>query len=265
MKKSKCSVSPLLAVLAAMITVGCSDGGGQSPERVHSGCARLTEEERTSVCSVPVRAPEYYVEQSHRYFDSLDSTIPPDVRPEYAERVVRWEWPPWLKLTGFGRDSMIFTDLFLKLIPTRIPVRDCRFFPVQPFGRCYVVFDYSGDPCPIYEEFTFNEAGEMTFIEAWTDAPGFLPMLDPADRWGEGPDVNRLSSRIPGLGSPKGRIDLDGEPMQEAASRSKDVADFVTRAKDPVVWWLIEAVKAGPDLFEHGCHPDEPHPRPVFP
>jgi hypothetical protein len=202
-----------------------------------------------------MQTPEYYVEQSHRYFDTLDSTIDPQIRPEYSGLVVRWEWPPWLKLTGFGRDNMILTDLFLKLIPTRIPMRDCRFFQVQPFGRCYVVFDYSGEPCPIYEEFTFNDAGEMTFIEAWTDYPGFLPMADPADRWGEDPDVKRLSTRIPGLGSTDALINLEGPAMHEAASQDADVADFVTHAKAPVMWWVIELFKAGPDLFERGCNP----------
>jgi len=248
----------LLWVALSATTAACGGDSGAKPGSAGAWCAMLPEEDRTSVCSVPVQTPEHYVEQSHKYFDTMDSTIPPEVRPEYAEQVVRWEWPPWLKLTGFGRDNMIFTDLFLKLIPTRIPVRDCRFFPVQPFGRCAVVFEYSGDPCPIYEEFTFNDAGEMTFIEAWTDYPGFLPTTDPADRWGEGPGVNRLSTRIPGLGSPDGRIDLEGEAMREAARRDADVADFVTRARDPVWWWVIELVRAGPDLFERGCHPDGP-------
>ena len=245
----------LSMVLAFMTAAGCRDGGEPGSGAIDPRCTSVSAEEATSVCSTPTHDPGYYVEQSHKYFDTLDSTIPPEVRPEYAELVVRWEWPPWLKLTGFGRDNMIFTDLFLKLIPTRIPVRDCRFFPVQPFGRCTVVFDYSGDPCPIYEEFTFNDAGEMTFIEAWTDAPGFLPMADPADRWGEGPGVNRLSSRIPGLGSADGRIDLEGAAMREAASRDAGVGDFVTRAKDPVVWWVIALIEAGPDLFERGCNP----------
>ena len=45
-----------------------------------------------------------------------------------------------------------------------------------------------------------------------------LPMQDPADVWPEGVKVNRLSTRVPGLGKPDGRIDLDSEAMKPSAS-----------------------------------------------
>ena len=206
-------------------------------------------------CLTPRQTPEYYIEQSEKYFLTMESTVSPLVIPNYAEQVARWEWPPWLLLTGFGRFNLIWTDLLLKLNPTRYAVMDCRAFPVQPFGRCRVVFDYSGELCPIYEEFTFNDQGEITFIEAWTDAPGWLPMDDPDDTWAEGEGVSRLATRIPGLGNEEGRIDLDASWMEEAAGQDADVADFLRRARDPSGAWLKELIEHWPDVAE-GCHPN---------
>jgi len=132
---------------------------------------------------------------------------------------------------------------------------DCRAFPVQPFGRCHVVFDYSGEPCPIYEEFTFNDQGEITFIEAWTDLPGWLPTEDPEDAWAEGKQVNRLSTNVPGLGNKTGLIDLYAPWMEEAAQADADVADFLRRARDPYRSWLQELLEHWQDV-EQGCHPE---------
>ena len=153
------------------------------------------------------------------YFDTMDSDKDRDVIPAYSELVARWEWPPWLKLTGYKREQIIQLDKLLRLYPSVIPERDCRYFDTQPFGRCRVVFYYEsheGQSCPIYEEFTFSEEGEITFIEAWSDLPEFLPMSDPQDIWAEGANVSRLSTRVPGLGNATGRIDLDGSWMLQA-------------------------------------------------
>ncbi|MBZ0253995.1 MAG: hypothetical protein K8I02_11710 [Candidatus Methylomirabilis sp.] len=249
---NRARLSPLL--LAASALAACGGGGSNSAALLPDKCAVTAPEDRLAECSKPTLDPAYYVEQSLKYFDTLDSTVPIDVVPNYSELVARWEWPPWLKLTGYTRDGMILTDILLKLFPTRIPERDCRFFPTQPFGRCYVNFDYDGDPCPIYEEFTFNDAGEMTFIEAWTDYPGFLPMADPADRWGEG-ETSRLATRVPGLGSPDGRIDLESPAMLEAAAADPDVEDFVVHARDPFFTWIADLLAADPDFFAYGCDP----------
>jgi hypothetical protein len=141
--------------------------------------------------------------------------------PEYAELVARWEWPPWLKLTGWTEEGIHATDTLLKLYPSTVPIRDCQAFDVQPFGRCFITFAYEAHenrPCPIYEEFTFNDAGEVTFIEAWSDVDGLRPMAE-GDRWAEGEGVARLSARVPGLGRSDGAIDLHGEAMNEAAGR----------------------------------------------
>ena len=79
-------------------------------------------------------------------------------------------------LTGHRRWSLKL-DRLLLLYPTKVINRKCRGFDVQPFGRCHVTFHYlKGDHLvDIYEEFTFNDAGEITFIEAWTDELGFNP------------------------------------------------------------------------------------------
>jgi len=208
-----------------------------------------------STCLEPVFSDAHYIDQSHLYFNTMDADEDRDVGPDYAERVARWEWPPWLKLTAFGREDIIESDLVLRLYESVIPERDCRAFDVQPFGRCRVTFYYAeheGRGCPIYEEFTFNDQGEITFIEAWSDLVGALPMPSD-DLWAEGEQVRRLSTRIPGLGNAAGRIDLDSLQMAEAAATDPDVADFVTRASDWRAAWLEELGAAGDDLWERGC------------
>lgn len=208
-----------------------------------------------STCLSPTQTDEYYIDQSLRYFDTLDGSADPDSEPTYAELVARWEWPPWLLLTGYGAEFTLMIDEFvLVAMPgTTVPERDCRAFDVQPFGRCVVNFDYEGQGCPIYEEFTFNDEGEITFIEAWSDLPGFAPSDPETDRWAEGEGVNRLSTRIPGLGTAEGRIDPVGEEMTAAGEADPEVADFAARTQDFWAYWLVAYEEAGDDLFERGC------------
>ena len=80
---------------------------------------------------------------------------------------------------------MMKLDFFLTLYPTKVINRVCKGFNVQPFGRCHVTFMYKGHDgrVDIYEEFTFNDQGEITFIEAWTDSPEFFPTDDFSDYW----------------------------------------------------------------------------------
>ena len=242
-RRAHCSPILLLAVITA----------------TGSGCASSTNDERSpdafATALRPQFEPEYYVDQANRYFDTLDTTADADSMPAYSDLVARWELPPWLWLTGYERENMIqTTELAVALDPSTVPTRDCRAFSVQPFARCYVVFEYEEGPCPIYEEFVFNDQGEMTFIEAWSDLPGFLPMPDPeSDPWAEGPNVERLSTRIPGLGNDTGRIDLDSEAMQQAADEDGEIADFVRRAKDFWPSYLKAAGEAGPDYYARGC------------
>ena len=49
----------------------------------------------------PNRPAEYYFHQAKLYFDSLD-TRRNEALPLYAEKLMRYEWSPWLLLTGFG-------------------------------------------------------------------------------------------------------------------------------------------------------------------
>ena len=232
----------LLACLAAL-SVGC----GSETSQGSSADALAT-------ALTPQFPPEYYVDQANKYFDTLDTSADPDNKPSYSELVARWELPPWLWLTGYGRENMVITtDLAVSLDPSTVPTRDCRAFSVQPFARCYIVFEYAEGPCPIYEEFVFNNQGEMTFIEAWSDQPGLLPMPDPDDRWAEGPDVHRLSTKVPGLGNETGLIDLESEGMQRAADEDPEVADFVRRANDFWGTYLEANQEAGPDYDARGC------------
>jgi hypothetical protein len=142
----------------------------------------------------------------------------------------------------------------LQLYPSIVTDRDCRAFDTQPFGRCYVTFYYDsheGLGCPIYEEFTFNDQGEITFIEAWSDVDGLRPMtID--DPWAEDPGVYRLSTQIPGLGNAQGLIDLDGEAMDMAALENADIEDFVYRAENWYSTWFDEYMSSD-DMWATGC------------
>ena len=144
-------------------------------------------ESELSTALKPTFSMEYYAEQSNKYFDTLDTYAPRQSKPRYSKKVIRWEWYPWLKLTGY-KSWMMKLDYFLTLYPTRVINRVCQGFSVQPFGRCHVTFIYKGnhEPVDIYEEFTFNNQGEITFIEAWTDSPDHFPTPDFSDYWAEG-------------------------------------------------------------------------------
>ena len=199
----------------------------------------------------------------------MQTDIPAMVQPNYSSLVIRWEWPPWMLLTGFGKTAMVATDVMLKLNPSKYDMLDCRGFDTQPFCRCHVVFNYSGTLCPIYEEFTFNDYGEITFIEAWSDYESLLPMTSGADSvwdeqeyWGM-KEVNRLSTKIPGLGNANGRVDLDSYCMNEAAEKDKDIAELQKRANDASGYWMKELIKHSKEISQ-GCEPPEGDSYPYF-
>jgi hypothetical protein len=223
-------------------------------ESIHEepGFQDCDEESALAQCLEPTQTDSYYVDQGEKYFFTMESTVSPLVVPNYSEQVVRWEWEPWLLLTGFGEANMIWTDILLKLYPTKYEMMDCRAFETQPFVRCHVVFDYSGHFCPIYEEFTFNDQGEITFIEAWTDHDGLLPVNDSSDYWAEGESVRRLSTKLPGLGNTTGAINLYADWMEEAAIRDADVADFLERARKPYRAYFTELYNHSDDVRQ-GC------------
>lgn len=207
-----------------------------------------------STCLTPTLSAEAYAAAGDGYFDTLSEDGDPDDHPAYADNVVRWEWPPWLLLTGYGAQQIADLDRLVLIGQpgTTVPQRDCRAFDVQPFARCRVVFDYEGKPCPIYEEFTFDAAGRMTWIEAWSDLPGLRPSDADTDPFAEGPDVERLSTRIPGLGT-DAPLDPLSDAMTEAAAEDPDIADFVARTQDFWGTWRETFAAAGDDLYERGC------------
>ena len=205
---------PFARRVSALAVGACGGSGGQDETGdrasatttttavvASADCADAGTRGATAGCLEPTQAPEYYVDQALAYFDTLDVDADPESVPDHHEDVARWEWPPWLLLTGFGRDTMITTSNLLRAgDPSTVPERDCRFFETQPFARCYVEFEYERGPCPIYEEFAFDDSGKMTFIEAWSDLDGLRPTA-PDDPWAESPDFERLSTRVPGLSS----------------------------------------------------------------
>ena len=218
-----------------------------------AGCVNHGTDGATSRCLAPTMDEAYYVDQALRYFDTLDVDADPESVPDYSDLVARWEWPPWLLLTGYGAADMIEVSNGLKVLdPSTVPSRDCRFFPVQPFARCRVEFEYANGPCPIYEEFTFNNQGQMTFIEAWSDLPGLVP-LAPDDPFAESTDFPRLSTRIPGLGNESGRIDPGSIWMEQAAAADPEIADFALRTTDWWTWWMDAVNNADENYFAKGC------------
>jgi len=234
----------LRSALVLSVIVGIACGADESISRRDDFSTALT----------PTQTGGHYTDQANKYFDALDETADPDSLPTYSLLVVRWEWPPWLYLTGLGAQDMKAIDEAVKVLtPAEVVDRDCRAFAVQPFARCRINFQYAEGPCPIYEEFTFNDQGEITWIEAWSDLPAMVPFADPEDLWGEGEGVHRLSTRIPGLGNETGLIDLDGEAMLAAAETDPEIADFLWRADKFWVAWGIANEAAGPDLFARGC------------
>ena len=235
--------------LALLLALGaCTPAADTGPDPCsHDGAL--------SGCLEPTQTPEYYAAMSSMYFDTMDTSVELDGWPPYSELVARWEWPPWLKLTAYTRENIEATDTLLTLYPSVVPERDCRAFDTQPFGRCVVVFYYDaheGRGCPIYEEFSFNDAGEITWIEAWSDVDGLRP-TSAEDPWGEQGDIGRLSARIPGLGNAEGKIDIDSVWMEEAAEADPDVADFLVRANDWQATWLEEYASAPDDYWDVGC------------
>lgn len=214
-----------------------------------------------ATCLTPKFDSSYYIEQGVKYFLTMQSDIPNHVIPNYSDLVIRYEWPPWLLLTGYGRDFLIQSDILLKLNPTKYDTIDCRFFREQPFCRCHVIFDYSGEKCPIYEEFVFNDQGEITFIEAWSDYESKLPknmnagtdgIWSEDEYWGNQPTIYRLSTRLPGLGNEIGRINVNSPYLKTAAKNDTIIADLVNRLKNPVSTYF-DYLSSHLDELEHGC------------
>ena len=228
----------LITLLVLLVFCSC----GTQRKSISRDQPGIAPDSAKSVQLKPTMAPEYYTTQGVKYFRSMESSVSNKVRPYYSDLVIRWEWHPWLLLTGYKRTNLINTDILLKLYPTRYDTMDCRYFEKEPFCRCHVIFNYSGKRFPIYEEFTFNNKGEITFIEAWSDYPGLLPM-DKKDYWAQGDVIKRLSTRVPGLGNATGRINLRSRQTKEAAGKDAELADLIHRTKHPFATYIREFLK----------------------
>jgi hypothetical protein len=143
-------------------------------------------------------------------------------------------------------------DALRDLDPSTVPVRDCRFFEKQPFARCYVLFEYEGGLCPIYEEFIFNDLGEMTWIEAWSDLPELLPQ-DSTDRWAQDLNYPRLGTRVPGLGQSQGAFDWTTNALLDQVGDDPEVLDFMERTSNWRQYWIETFTQAPRDFFSVGC------------
>lgn len=241
----------LLVSMTLISSIGCEATSDKTQS--DSRCEHRGTPGATADCVEPTFPAEYYVKEALAYFDTLDTEADRASVSKYHPLVSRWEWPPWLLLTGYTSEAMIeSSDLLLRYDPSTVPERDCRFFETQPFARCYVTFVYERGPCPIYEEFTFDSQGRTIFIEAWSHLPGLTP-IQGDDTWGERDDFPRLSTRVPGLGAADAVFDLDNAYLRAAAETDQELADFALRATDWTKYWLDALTNAQPDFFGVGC------------
>ena len=77
-------------------------GGGLVQEPALNDCRDPDTEGATARCLQAELPADHYEREALKYFDTLDVDAPEDSIPEYAPLVARWEWPPWLLLTGYG-------------------------------------------------------------------------------------------------------------------------------------------------------------------
>ena len=89
-------------------------------------------------------------------------------------------------------------------------------------------------------------------IEAWSDVDGLRPQTSPDD-WTESPDIHRLSTKIPGLGTLDGQLDINGEEMATAATEDAELADLIHRANNWTETWTEAYEAAGDSLWADGC------------
>lgn len=190
----------------------------------------------------PAQSAEYYIDQAHKYFDTLDTYADQSSKPKYSSHVIRWEWYPWLFLTGH-KDHWMWLDHLVTLYPTKVINRECEAFETQPFSRCRVTFHYlkSNSYVDIYEEFTFNKKGEITFVEAWSDLPNLLPMDPSTDYWAQAQNINRLSTKVPGLGSPSGKINR--RQLKKLSKKDEDLKNLRKRLRFTIFFWTKEAIR----------------------
>ena len=92
----------------------------------------------------------------------------------------------------------------------------------------------------------------MTVIEAWSDVDGLLPLADD-DPWAEADDFERISTRIPGLGTAAGQLDINGEMYAAAAADDPLLMDLKNRSNNWTETWMEAYEAAGDTLWSDGC------------
>jgi len=176
----------------------------------------------------------YYVRQCDVYFNSLEGKFQ-FFKPNYSRKICRWEWPNNALLTGYGRTTMYNVDSILRTYPCICVEREHRYFSLQPYARSIVTFYYGDDillrkkPIRMYFEFTFNDQGEITFIESWLAKQGEQLPLFRHDGWPTG-EFYRLSTIVPGLGNKNGYIDINSAVMYISGTSDLNVAELRNRA-----------------------------------
>lgn len=77
------------------------------------GCDCICNTPREGIFSVNVvknKDSEYYKNQGHAYFDLLTSTNDTDAnvdsKVKYSTYMIRWEWEPWLLMTGRNQGTV---------------------------------------------------------------------------------------------------------------------------------------------------------------
>lgn len=178
--------------------------------------------------------PTYYIGQCDVYFNSLESNFR-FFKPSYSKLVTRWEWSSSSHLTGYGRNTIHAVDSFMRNYPCIYMEREHRFFMQQPFARSMVTCYFGNDiqakahPIKFYYEFTFNDVGEITFIECWLARQGDQLPSFRHDGWPTG-DIYRLSSILPGLGNQYGIVDMNSAVMYIAGTNDEYIAELRSRA-----------------------------------
>ncbi|KAL7556649.1 hypothetical protein ACA910_017588 [Epithemia clementina (nom. ined.)] len=130
---------------------------------------------------------EYYIKQCDIFLNTLTTTLRPAKIPNLSKTVMRWDWSHD-RLTGRNRDTLIAMDIFATAVaPEQSVESEHKIYQQQPLGRSMVQFQSvkSGDLRTLYIEFTFNDEGEISFVEVW-----------PLDKYQECIVQDGLSSRL---------------------------------------------------------------------
>lgn len=184
------------------------------------GCIQSIFEGDTSLSTTlkPNRKEIFYRMLIDRYFDNMENKIAEEVG--YSKNVARYEHR--YGLTGLGNYRTKYVDTLIKANKSICTYREYCFNEIQPFIRAKVTFFYDDDiltkknPYPLYLEFTFNTACEITFIEIWKNDDSLKK--DDKD-W---PNIeDRISTKVPGLGS--GIINSTSKAFLSLVENDKDV------------------------------------------